>query len=146
MSKSERVQRERDTQPEARVKRTKRIPISQQASVLAVAEVPEGKMGRWVNDINNGSRLHAMKLAGYEFVTSGGITSVEHEAGNVVCRNVGQGITSYLMVIDKELYDEDQWAKEEKLLEIDAAMRRNTERDRFYGKVETKVTKGKELG
>ena len=143
---TKRATRERDVTPEARAERPARIPLHKQASVLAVAEVPDGKVGRWVNDVNNGSRMHAFLAAGWEFVTSDGVTSVEHESGDVVCRNVGQGVSSYLMVIDKELYDADQADKEEKLLEIDAEMKRNTEQPRFYGTVEKTVTTSKDKG
>ena len=146
MSKPQKVQRERNTTDTARAERPERIPLHKQASVLAVAEVPDGKVGRWVNDVNNGSRLHAFLLAGWEFVTADGITSVEYEDGGVVSRNVGNGVASYLMVLDKELYDEDQKAKADKLLETDRAMQAKTEQDRFYGKVETKITQKKGKG
>lgn len=144
MSKPNKVTRERSVEhtPEARGKRPKRVPIHKQASVLAVEEAPEGKVGRWVNDTNQGSRVHKFLQAGWEFVTSDGITSIEREAGGVVSRNVGQGITAYFMVIDQDLYDQDQADKEERNKATERAMYEATQRPGSYGKVDSEVFTG----
>lgn len=100
--------------------RPTRIPVSGNRDILAVKNIPEGKIGRWVNDV--GDRCIKFRQGGWEFVTDKGVTvgekTVESSTatGSVISRLVGtkannEPLIAYLMVIDKEWFEEDQARK-----------------------------------
>ena len=131
------------TRPNRAVK--ERTPLGGNRNVMTVDGVPKGYIGRWINDINEGLRITNALAGGYEFVTAEGVTTGDRTVDNnqkesksaVVTKNVGGGITSYLMAIKKEFYDEDQVAKEEEIAaqETDIFRKLNSGTDGTYGGV-----------
>jgi len=116
----------------AREKRPSRIPLGANRDVLTVEGVPEGYVGRWVNDDVSKNRIPRALDGGYEFVTDNGDIFVgdstvdnmdavrrgtRPKSGSVKCKNVGNGVVAYFMAIRKDWYEEDQKAKQD---EIDA--------------------------
>lgn len=88
-------------------------------------DVPEGMVGRIRNDVGN--RLQDALKAGYRFVEGGeavlgqDVVDGNTDLGGYVSTEVGttekgEPIKGYLMVIDKDLYDE---AQAEKMAEVD---------------------------
>ena len=93
--------------------------------------IPKDKSVRWVNDIPG--RIPLALEGGYQHVrnpageTAGEEALVTSSMGDSVHAVVGTNedgspITGYLMVIDKDLYDEDQMFKQAKLDELDEAI------------------------
>lgn len=128
--------------------RPKRVPVSGNRDILAVKNVPEGKVARWVNDV--GDRCIKFRQGGWEFVTDKGLTvgekTVESASatGSVISRLVGtkqnnEPLIAYLMVIDKDWYNEDQLRKQEDVDLAEEAIYENLNRKRaeMYGKFET---------
>jgi hypothetical protein len=76
--------------------------------------------------------------AGYEFVTQRGLVVGEQkadasrEAGDLVSRGSGAYIL-YLMVIDRDLYEQDQAAKQAEVDKTEAAMREAGRSPNHYG-------------
>lgn len=93
----------------------------------------EGKVPRWINDDDHGSRLQAAQDGSYEFLMAEGTEVVgdaqeTQERDRRIRKLVGthkDGSPKYafLMAIPKELYDEDQAAKEEKNKLVDQAIK-----------------------
>jgi hypothetical protein len=93
----------------------------------------EGKVPRWVNDDDHGSRLQQAQDGSYEFLTATGTEAVgdaqeTQERDRRIKKLVGthkDGSPKYafLMAIDKELYDEDQAAKEQTNKMVDQAIK-----------------------
>lgn len=87
----------------------KRVPINGSRDVLTVKGIPEDLHSCWVNDYNVQRYLDA----GYSYWTGTepiGDRKVDKDssmASSVMAKNVGNDVTAYLMVIPKELYDED---------------------------------------
>jgi len=110
--------------------RKKRVPLGTPRMKLSV-EVPQGKVGRWVND--SAGRIDAATDGGYELVRTGVHVGEDAESGNssldsCVSRRVGvqddgEPLTAYLMVIDKDLYDEDQDVKQAELDKVAEAIK-----------------------
>ena len=82
--------------------------------ILTVQDLPDTDKFHyhWVNDI--GDRLYQRFKEGYDFVEKGGLTAgditVESARGtdSLLKKGVGMGVTSYLMKIPMELYEEYQ--------------------------------------
>ena len=105
--------------------RRERIPIGTPRRKL-VADIPEGKVGHWFNDkwSKDPTRIQDALRGGYTFLTKDKTGKVGEEVedgnkdmGSRISRTVGPNddgspITAYLMVIDEELYEEDQEEKE----------------------------------
>lgn len=111
--------------------RKARTPLGVPRQKLTVNNAPEGKVLRWVNDVPG--RVQAARAAGYEFVDQDGqitigTTGDENQAmdsrfsRNVMVDERGNPVHAFLMAIDKELYDEDQAAKQAELDRTDAAI------------------------
>lgn len=105
-------------------KKTKRIPIHSHRDILAVANLPDDKKARWVLDREN--RIQIFQEAGYDFVTSKGITVGDRkvdgtrETGDIVAiRGTDDGARLYLMAIDRDLFDADQLHKSKLLDAVD---------------------------
>lgn len=101
-------------------KRKNRVPIEGRQQKLAM-KIPDGFVGRWFNDV--GTRIQQAKEAGYEFLDSQTVDVVTEgvDMGSVVRQRVDRKLTNepvyaYLMVIEKELYDEDQAKKLEAII------------------------------
>lgn len=114
--------------------RKQRVPLGNMRTKLNVPENP-GKVRRWINDETNGRISNALN-GGYSFVQDPNlqvgdfdVNSGNRDIGTMVSRVVGtredgQPLRAYLMEIDKELYDEDQLSKLERVKEIDSQIKR----------------------
>lgn len=111
----------------------KRVPLGTHRQKLSVdhLNIPNDKVTRWVND--KPGRIPQALEGGYQLVRdpsregAGEQSLVASEVGDALSTVVGttdsgQPITSYLMVIDKDLYDEDQDFKQKALDELDEAI------------------------
>lgn len=129
------------SQTRAKAQRRQRVPFAQPRRKLGVqwvdANAAKQFVARWFND--TGDRLVRAKQAGYEFVNSKevlGIGDPDVDSGNTavdsrVSRHVGldannQPVRAYLMKIDKDLYQEDQDAKEERNVRTDQQIKDGT--------------------
>lgn len=110
-----------------------RIPVGLTAPKMTVNHYNnklQGKSTRWFND--DGDRIQRALMGGWHFVKKHGITTgVDHKTvgdpGVHVTMHVGKhdgGLPkyAYLMAIDKELYEQDQKAKQDRVDEIDQAI------------------------
>lgn len=117
---------------------TSRTPVSGRRDILAVKGIPSDVIPRWVNDKED--RLQRFLDGGWTFWTDKNTrvgertVNADKATGNVVSKYVGSGITAYLMVIDRDLYEQDQWAKEENLRDIEASMK-NPDLEGRYGNI-----------
>ena len=99
---------------ETRPTGTKRIPLGQHVARLAYPPRP-GYVRRWVNEIPG--RIARALAAGWSHVKD---ASTKRPVGQIVDKSLGEkGRSGYLMEIPKELYDEDQQAKQDSLDEVD---------------------------
>lgn len=118
----------RESRDEQETPRRRRVPLGVPRQKLNAPQRP-GYVRRWVND--DPGRLDAAQEGGYEYVTGesrseGGATDgMGAKISRVVgTRDGGAPITAYLMEIKKEWYDEDQEAKQGKIDDSEAALRR----------------------
>jgi len=122
-------------------KRKSRKSVGDGRDILTVHNKEDGYVYRWVNDDN--SRVSNLNARGWEHVDHD-VTVGESKAdtatsvGTTVSKGVGRGTTSYLMRIEKELYDEDKTEGQQELNEREKAMKAelNSGNDGRYGKVE----------
>lgn len=107
----------RGERPEV-AKRKERVPVGIKQYTLRSEHAPD-KVGRWVND--RGDRLKRFQRGGYEFVDDPDATESSDGLGSKKCKVVDKrtGEKAYLMEIDKDLYDEDQAAKQAELDKVD---------------------------
>lgn len=128
--------------------RPNRIPISGSREVLTVrgAEELEKEFHLcWVNDY----MLDKFKMAGYEFVYWTELTEENEQVGDTrinadtpmesrVSRNVGNGVTGYLMKLPMEYWNEDRKAVEARTKETEQSMRKlgNNSVNGTYGNVQ----------
>jgi hypothetical protein len=111
--------------------RPKRVSVAEQRNKLTVYGLDHDNFYyRWVNDIDD--RLGTFIRAGYEFVKGSevgevGDPTVETSQGtdSRVSKGVGGGTKAFLMKIPREIFNEDQAAKEADILETERAMRRS---------------------
>ena len=110
-----------------------RVPVSGMRDIMTVLNKEEGYVYRWVSDIDEkGSRIYKFKRGGWEMSpleTTEGEIIVGEEAvfrtdakEDIIRLHVGQGQYAYLMRIKKELYDEDQTAKQDLIDEVEATI------------------------
>lgn len=105
-------------------KRQQRKPLTGRIQKLQI-DIPDGFAGRWFNDV--GPRIQNALAAGWEFIdpkTQLNVRERPDDMGSVVRERVdkklsNEPIYAYLMVIEKELYDEDQASKMNEVLETD---------------------------
>lgn len=124
--------------------RPKRVPIHEQRDQLSTEQKP-GFVRRWVNDIPG--RVERFLKGGYEIVRDDdvkvgddGVTDNNIALGSGARKNVGrtragEGTQAVLMEIPKELYEEDQKAKQAKVDEADRVLKRNIRENDFYGDI-----------
>jgi len=93
----------------------------------------------WVNDV--GDRLYQRFKEGYDFVEKGGVSAgditVESARGtdSLMKKGVGRGVTSYLMKIPMDLYDEYQSEKRQKVAESVEEIRGSGKQAGVYGEI-----------
>ena len=119
-------------------KRVTRKPLHQRGPHTISGEKDPEFQYRFVNDI--GSRIHQMKEAGYELVTDDEMVvgearlsdpTSQGSAKRVVSKN---GDVAYLMRQKKEWFDEDQKAKQDRLDELEKAMKTEASQG-MYGSI-----------
>ena len=134
---------------EADRKRRDRVPIHESRNLLTVEEDPRYQY-RWVRDYPAGNVSRFLR-AGYEFVIDESIEvgdvaiDGQRAVGGVVSKmgDPKHGTMLYLMRILKELYIEDQDAKQKQLDEIDKQLYAQANKEGFYGK--TTVSRDKTI-
>lgn len=118
-----------------------RIPLGAKRDILSVQHTPEGYRDRIVNDVDG--RIERFKQAGYVLVEDGQL-GTSHVDGNqadsgVVSKDVGKGVTGYLMRQREDHYIEDQAKKQRDIDEVEAGMRKsvksNQSKDGTYGEI-----------
>lgn len=118
--------------------RPTRTPIGKR-NVLTVANKDENYVYRVVND--KGDRIAMFEDAGYELVDASevrvGDKRIERVSaiGSKAEVSVGQGDKAFVMKIPKELYDEDQLAKEQHLKLQEEAIKQEALKNADYGSV-----------
>lgn len=137
---SDRMKERHATQKSSEVRKAVRIPMGGRRNITTVNDTPDGYIDRWVNDSTG--RISRVKQAGYEHVqaASVGDSNVDgtHSEDGVVSRDMGQGVTAYLMRQRKDYFEEDQAAKQVIVDESEDSMRRNPNDQRddgYYGSV-----------
>lgn len=103
-----------------------RVPMHQR-NRISFSGLDPNYMYRVFNDVDEGERIAAAQAAGYEFVQSdqqlGDVRAADAgKLGKNVSKHVGHGIRGFLMRIPKELYDEDQKAKQQAVNATEQAM------------------------
>jgi len=116
--------------------RKQRVPLGRHRAKLAVSPdlIPRNKVGRWVND--HPGRLQQAEAGGYAFVedphakVGEGTDRRDRLSTKISClagtREDNSPLRAYLMVIDKDLYDQDQKDKQGHVDEIDKAIKEGT--------------------
>ena len=125
--------------------RKERIPVSGNRDILTYENIP-GYVTRWVNDVDN--RIPKYLDAGYVFVKPDGkLMSGEESIHNarsttegVLTKNVGKGITAYLMAQKEEWYEEDQKAKSDRVNKLEGKLTEKPLGKDEYGEVKTEVS------
>lgn len=136
---SERMKQVNEAKKMALTRETIRTPIGAKRELLNVTDTPDGYVDRIVND--NPGRIETFKRAGYEMVENAslGTSNVDgaQASAGVVSKDVGKGVTAYVMRQKKEYYDEDQNAKQQKILDDERGMQKrvdkNDSKDGTYG-------------
>ena len=119
------------------VGRAERVPLGSYRQKLTAPE-RAGFHRRWIND--NGDRIVQAEAGGYQFVED---ERDRDEAGRGVKRFMtvgvkedGSPLKAYLMEIRQEFFDEDQKAKQSKIDEVEAAIKRgkveSEDQSKFY--------------
>lgn len=114
-----------------------RVPMHQR-NRISFSDTDPNFVYRVFNDVEEGERLAAAQAAGYEFVQSDeniGDTRVadSSKVGKNVSKHVGNGVRGYLMRIPKELYEEDQKAKQKAVDETENAMKPDKSKGQYGG-------------
>lgn len=132
-----------DDQPSIRGERTsrRRVPLGRHRAKMSIGhlDIPDNKVPRWINDVGN--RINEAIDGGYEFVNDpnaqvGEDPMVHRGLGNAVNMKVGtkedgSPQRAYLMVIDKDLYKEDQREKMAEIDRIDDAIKHGKHESNF---------------
>lgn len=119
--------------------RARRSAINGTRNRLNVRGQEPGYVYRIVNDTDD--RIASFKEMGYEIVTDGAVSVGDKrvaeatQEGSPIKISVGQGIQAYVMRQKQEWYDEDQAGKQTRVNDLEQSMKRDAEREGFYGKV-----------
>lgn len=120
----------------AKTKERIRKPMGVREDITAVRDQDPNFQYRWVND--KPGRVERFKEAGYELCESAtmGNSGVEgsHSENGIVSRDMGKGVTSYLMRQDKDWFLADQAGKQVIVDESEDAIRRDKDEDRDDGR------------
>ena len=132
---SERMKQMHLSKKAQEVSERKRIPVGARRDITAVHDTPKDCVDRWVNDVPG--RIQKFREAGYELVetASVGDSGVDgtHSDQGVVSRDMGKGVTAYLMRQRKEWYQQDQAEKQKYVDSTEESMRRNKSETRSDG-------------
>lgn len=119
--------------------RPKRVPINGARDKLTVKGIPEEYHACWVNDYN----VERYKDAGYGFWTGSAVVGDNHVDSNsgmttsTMSKQVGNGVTAFLMVLPKELYEQDQKDLADEIAAKEAALFRSQKNaEGRYGTIE----------
>lgn len=121
----------------AESKRTRRTPVNGTRNRLNVRGKEPGYVYRIVNDIDD--RVQTFQEMGYEIVTDSNVQVGDRRVanptkeGSPVQVSVGQGVKAYVMRQKQDWYDEDQAAKQVKVNELEASMKREADANGFIG-------------
>lgn len=121
----------------AESKRTRRTPVNGTRNRLNVRGKEPGYVYRIVNDIDD--RVQTFQEMGYEIVTDSNVQVGDRRVanptkeGSPVQVSVGQGVKAYVMRQKQDWYDEDQAAKQVKVNELEASMKREADANGFTG-------------
>ncbi len=137
---SDRMKERHATEMSAKIGSALRVPIGGSRNITTVNDTPDGYVDRWVNDSDG--RINRFKQAGYENVSAAsvgdsGVDGTHSESG-VVSKQMGQGVTAYLMRQRKDYFNEDQTAKQEHVDSTEESIRRDVKEklnDGHYGSV-----------
>jgi hypothetical protein len=120
--------------------RVRRTPINGTRNRLNIRGKEPGYVYRIVNDTDD--RVKTFEEMGYEVVTDPSVSvgdkrvATATKEGSPVKISVGQGVQAYVMRQKQEWYDEDQQKKQEHVNELESSMKRDSEKEGFYGKLD----------
>lgn len=123
-------------------KRT-RVSAGAPRDITAVKDTPNGFIDRWVND--HGDRIKTFQSYGYKHVEEAAVgdpgVDGTHAGDGVVSRDMGKGITAYLMRQRRDDYEYDQTLKQEAVDRTEDGLRRDKNENRNDGTYgEVKIT------
>lgn len=131
------------TNSKATSKRVERKPLHQRGpQTIATGALEPGFQYRFVNDV--GSRIENFKAAGYEFVVDDNLAVGDSRVfdpssqGSAKVVTSNDGTKSYLMRIKDEWYKEDQAAKQNRVNELEQAIKTPNSQGADYGSVNLK--------
>ena len=118
----------REKSPETEEGRRNRVPFGAHRRRLAVHKKDENYVYYWFNDTQD--RLQRALAAGYEFATRKMVGDVgdldvnnqNSDLNSKVSKKINETLTTYLMRIKKEFYDEDQALKQLEADKVDEAI------------------------
>jgi len=117
---SERMKAVNAKKKSSEIRNSMRIPIGGRRNLTGVNDTPDGFVDRWVND--NPGRIERFKRAGYETVQAASVgdsgVDSSHAKAGIVSRDMGQGVTAYLMRQRQDYFSDDQAAKQK---DVDAS-------------------------
>ncbi len=122
------------------VGRVRRTPINGTRSRLNVRGKEPGYQYRIVNDTDD--RIKTFEEMGYEIVTDSSVSvgdkrvAVATREGSPHKISVGQGVQAYVMRQKQDWFDEDQKKKQVYVDELEQSMKREKEKEGFYGKLD----------
>lgn len=153
------MSRNKEEAPVRKRKRKSQGPLGGFNAKLSIPKglVPDDKMPRWVNDVDN--RLQTFLDNDYEFVQAkegmkigdtgtDGNTDIGSKISKVVgTTKTNEPMRAYLMMIDRDWYEEDQAEKQVKVDNIDRAIRspgfgadtKGLDKNHTYGKIDYKA-------
>ena len=125
---------EKDRKEVRKPSRKKRVPLGVHRSKLTIEgfRIPPDKVARWI--VDHPGRIAMAEQAGYAFVDDPNIVVGEGAENQrdflstkvnriVGTKENGMPLRAFLMMIDKDLYEEDQVAKQKEIDKIDEAIR-----------------------
>lgn len=119
--------------------RVRRSPINGTRNRLNVRGKEPGYVYRIVNDVDD--RIQTFQEMGYEIVNDSAVSvgdkrvATATQEGSPIKVSVGQGIQAYVMRQKQEWYDEDQAKKQAHVNDLEKSMKRDAEKEGFYGKI-----------
>jgi hypothetical protein len=122
------------------VGRVRRTPINGTRNRLNVRGKEPGYQYRIVNDTDD--RIKTFEEMGYEIVTDSSVSvgdkrvATATKEGSPHKISVGQGVQAYVMRQKQDWFEEDQKKKQVYVDELEQSMKREKEKEGFYGKLD----------